>query len=72
IRELRGPFPEIPVVPTGGVTLESAQAFVAAGAIAVGMGNWLLGGGASDRAGIGLRGRQIVAAVAAARLETHG
>lgn len=72
IRELRGPFPEIPVVPTGGVTLESAQAFVAAGAIAVGMGSWLLGGGASDRARIGLRGRQIVAAVAAARLETHG
>ena len=45
IRELRGPFPDIPVVPTGGVTVESAPSFVAAGAVAVGMGGWLLGDG---------------------------
>lgn len=71
VRELRGPFPEIPFVPTGGVTLESAPAFITAGAIAVGMGGWLLGRGRADTAGIALRARQIVAAVAAARPEAR-
>lgn len=71
VRELRGPFPEIPLVPTGGVSLESAPAFIAAGAVAVGMGGWLLGGGSVDTAGIVRRARQIVAAVAAARSETR-
>ena len=65
IRELRGPFPDIPVVPTGGVTLESAPSFVAAGAIAVGMGGWLLGDGGI--AGIRERAALVVAAVAGAR-----
>lgn len=44
-REMRGPFREIPLVPTGGVTIENAVAFVAAGAVAVAMGSWLTGGG---------------------------
>ena len=65
VRELRGPFPGIPLVPTGGVTLESAPLFIGAGAAAVGMGGWLLGDGAP--AGVGDRARQVVAAVAAAR-----
>jgi len=67
VRELRGPFPGIPVIPTGGVTLESAPLFIAAGAIAVGMGGWLLRDGAP--AGVRERARQIVAAVEAARVE---
>jgi 2-dehydro-3-deoxyphosphogluconate aldolase/(4S)-4-hydroxy-2-oxoglutarate aldolase len=45
VRELRGPLPEIPLVPTGGVTLENARDFIAAGATAVGMGSWLTGSG---------------------------
>lgn len=45
VRELRGPLPEVPLIPTGGVTLENAPAFIAAGALAVGMGSWLTGGG---------------------------
>ena len=45
VRELRGPLPEVPLIPTGGVTLENAPAFIAAGALAVGMGSWLVGGG---------------------------
>jgi len=45
VRELRGPLPEIPLVPTGGVTLENAADFIAAGAAAVGMGSWLTGSG---------------------------
>ncbi len=68
IRELRGPFPDIPVVPTGGVTVESAPSFIAAGAIAVGMGGWLLGDG--EVAGIRERAALVVAAVAGARAGT--
>ena len=45
VRELRGPLPEIPLVPTGGVTLENAADFIAAGAAAVGMGSWPTGSG---------------------------
>ena len=69
VRELRGPFPDIPLVPTGGVTLESAPAFIGAGAIAVGMGGWLLGDGAPD--GVRARAGAVVTAVAAARAATH-
>ena len=65
IRELRGPFPDIPLLPTGGVTLETAPAFITAGAIGVGMGGWLIGDG--DPAGVRERAGQIVGAVAAAR-----
>jgi 2-dehydro-3-deoxyphosphogluconate aldolase/(4S)-4-hydroxy-2-oxoglutarate aldolase len=39
IRDLRGPFPDIPLVPTGGVSLESVEAFLRAGAAAVGIGS---------------------------------
>ena len=67
VRELRGPFPDIPVIPTGGVTLESVGAWIAAGAIAVGMGGWLVGDG--EPAGIRDRAAKVVAAVAAARAE---
>jgi 2-dehydro-3-deoxyphosphogluconate aldolase / (4S)-4-hydroxy-2-oxoglutarate aldolase len=62
VRELRGPFPYIPVVATGGVTLESAPLFVAAGAIAVGVGSWLTGDGDPER--IAERAARIVDAVA--------
>lgn len=48
VRELRGPLPEIPLIPTGGVTLENAPAFLQAGALAVGMGSWLTGGANPD------------------------
>ena len=67
VRELRGPFPDIPVVPTGGVTLDTTPAFIEAGAIAIGMGGWLIG----DRgaAGISDRAKAVVSAVAAARRE---
>jgi 2-dehydro-3-deoxyphosphogluconate aldolase/(4S)-4-hydroxy-2-oxoglutarate aldolase len=45
VRELHGPFRDIPLVPTGGVTIETAAAFLEAGAVAVGMGSWLTGSG---------------------------
>jgi 2-dehydro-3-deoxyphosphogluconate aldolase/(4S)-4-hydroxy-2-oxoglutarate aldolase len=65
VREMRGPLPDIPLLPTGGVTAENAGAFIAAGAIGVGMGGWLIGDGAAD--GIEERARRIVDAVKTAR-----
>jgi 2-dehydro-3-deoxyphosphogluconate aldolase/(4S)-4-hydroxy-2-oxoglutarate aldolase len=65
VRESRGPFPEIPLIPTGGLTAENAAAFVEAGAAAVGMGGWLMGDG--QPAGIEQRAREIVAVVGRAR-----
>jgi 2-dehydro-3-deoxyphosphogluconate aldolase/(4S)-4-hydroxy-2-oxoglutarate aldolase len=63
VREFRGPFSDIPLIPTGGVTLDGAVALVAAGSMAVGVGSWLMGDG--DLAGIGARGAQLVRALAA-------
>lgn len=37
IKALQGPLGQIPLIPTGGVTLENAQEFITAGAIAVGL-----------------------------------
>jgi 2-dehydro-3-deoxyphosphogluconate aldolase/(4S)-4-hydroxy-2-oxoglutarate aldolase len=37
IKALQGPLGSIPLIPTGGVTLNNAQEFVIAGAIAVGL-----------------------------------
>jgi 2-dehydro-3-deoxyphosphogluconate aldolase / (4S)-4-hydroxy-2-oxoglutarate aldolase len=37
IKSLQGPLGDIPLVPTGGVTVENAPDFIAAGAIAVGL-----------------------------------
>jgi 2-dehydro-3-deoxyphosphogluconate aldolase/(4S)-4-hydroxy-2-oxoglutarate aldolase len=65
VRECRGPFPGLPLLPTGGVTLDNAPAFIAAGAIGVGLGGWLLGD--ADPVGVRDRAARIVAAVAAAR-----
>lgn len=65
VREFRGPFPDIPLIPTGGVTIKSAPGFVAAGALAVGVGSWLTGDG--EPAGIAERGARLVAVLGAAR-----
>jgi 2-dehydro-3-deoxyphosphogluconate aldolase/(4S)-4-hydroxy-2-oxoglutarate aldolase len=43
LRELRGPFPDIPLMPTGGVTADNARSLIDAGAVAVGVGSWLAG-----------------------------
>lgn len=41
IRHLKAPLGQIPLIPTGGVTLENAHSFLEAGAIAVGLGSQL-------------------------------
>ena len=42
IRALKGPFPDVPMVPTGGVNLDNAEEFVRAGAVALGAGRELV------------------------------
>ena len=49
IRDLRGPLPEIPLVPTGGITANNVADFVKAGAVAVGAGSDLVDKGVVDR-----------------------
>jgi len=39
VRELRGPLPEIELIPTGGIDASNARAFLDAGAAAVGVGS---------------------------------
>lgn len=41
IKSLQAPLGEIPLIPTGGVTLENAWEFIAAGAIAIGLSGQL-------------------------------
>jgi 2-dehydro-3-deoxyphosphogluconate aldolase/(4S)-4-hydroxy-2-oxoglutarate aldolase len=65
VRELRGPLREIPLVPTGGLSADTAADFIEAGAVAVGLGGWLIGDGEPD--GLRARARAAVAAVERAR-----
>ena len=43
ISQLRGPFPDISVIPSGGVAIEDTAAWITAGAVAVSLGGPLLG-----------------------------
>ena len=70
LRALRGPFPGIPLVPTGGVTLENVGEMFKAGAAAVGVGTELISKDAlarRDYAAIGALAKQFLAAVRQAR-----
>ena len=55
---VRGPFGNLPLIPTGGVTAANAAAFLAAGAVAVGVGGWLTNHDDPDV--IGVRASAIV------------
>jgi 2-dehydro-3-deoxyphosphogluconate aldolase/(4S)-4-hydroxy-2-oxoglutarate aldolase len=48
IKSLKGPFPEIPLIPTGGVNLETAADFINAGSAALGVGSELVPTSALD------------------------
>jgi len=70
LRALRGPFPDIPLVPTGGVTLENIGEMFIAGAAAVGVGTELISKDAlarGDYAAIGALATEFLAAVRHAR-----
>lgn len=70
LRALRGPFPEIPLVPTGGVTLDNVGEMFKAGAVAVGVGSEMISKDAlasRDYAAIGALATRFLAAVREAR-----
>jgi 2-dehydro-3-deoxyphosphogluconate aldolase/(4S)-4-hydroxy-2-oxoglutarate aldolase len=70
LKALKGPFPQIPLCPTGGVNLQTIGDFVKAGASAVGVGGELVSKAAIDKgdfAQISELARQYVAALEAAR-----
>ncbi len=45
VRALRGPLPAVPLVPTGGIAIQDAGAYLNAGAACVGLGGALVGEG---------------------------
>jgi 2-dehydro-3-deoxyphosphogluconate aldolase/(4S)-4-hydroxy-2-oxoglutarate aldolase len=45
VRNLRGPFPDVPFMPTGGVTVDNIGDWIAAGVVAVGAGSDLVSSG---------------------------
>ena len=70
IRDLRRPLPYISLMPTGGVTLETAPAYIHAGAVAVGVGRDLIPRDLLERRAFGEitdRARKFVSAIAVAR-----
>ena len=72
LRALRGPFPEIPLVPTGGVTLDNVGEMFKAGAAAVGVGSEMISKDAlarHDYAAIGALATRFLAAVRQARAQ---
>jgi 2-dehydro-3-deoxyphosphogluconate aldolase/(4S)-4-hydroxy-2-oxoglutarate aldolase len=65
LKAVRAPLPEVPLVPTGGVGLDDIAAYLAAGAVAVGIGAPLLGDAGDpggDLGGLADRARRAVAA----------
>jgi 2-dehydro-3-deoxyphosphogluconate aldolase/(4S)-4-hydroxy-2-oxoglutarate aldolase len=67
-RALRGPYPTMPLMPTGGVTADNVHEWLAAGAVAVGVGGELLPADAirkGDHAEIARRARRFLEAIAA-------
>lgn len=48
LKELRGPLPDVAMMPTGGVTLATAAQYLEAGAVAVGVSGALLGSALLD------------------------
>lgn len=65
LKELRGPLPDVAMMPTGGVTLDAAAQYLDAGAVAVGVSgalleDVLLGG---DLAALSARAEQLMSSV---------
>ena len=66
IKAIRGPLPQAPLMPTGGVSAENAEQWIRAGCVALGVGGELTKGAADDAA-ISERARQLLAAIRKAR-----
>lgn len=61
LKSLLGPYPDLVLIPTGGVDGDNAGAFLSAGAVAVGVGGWLTGH--ADLSEVTRRARLLVARV---------
>ncbi|WP_431944968.1 bifunctional 4-hydroxy-2-oxoglutarate aldolase/2-dehydro-3-deoxy-phosphogluconate aldolase [Actinacidiphila sp. bgisy167] len=57
LRDLRGPFPDLPFVPVGGVDAQAAEVYLRGGAVAVGVGSPLIGDAADGGSVAALRDR---------------
>lgn len=69
-KDVRGPLPQVKLMPTGGVSLENAGDWIKAGAVAIGVGTAMVEAkavAAGDWAAITARAQRFVEAVAAAR-----
>ncbi|MDF6061053.1 MULTISPECIES: bifunctional 4-hydroxy-2-oxoglutarate aldolase/2-dehydro-3-deoxy-phosphogluconate aldolase [Streptomyces] len=71
LKALRDPFPDMPIVPVGGVDLAGAERYLAHGAVAVGVGSPLVGDAAhgGDLAALRQRARGFVALCSAGTRE---
>lgn len=72
IKALKGPFPQIEMIPTGGVNLETAGEFLKAGACAVAVGSELVDGKTIKDGRFDIiedRARQYLAVIAKARAD---
>jgi 2-dehydro-3-deoxyphosphogluconate aldolase/(4S)-4-hydroxy-2-oxoglutarate aldolase len=69
-KDVRGPMPQVKLMPTGGVTVENAGDWIRGGAVAVGVGTALLDAAAISSGNYGIitdNAKRIVANVAKAR-----
>lgn len=67
VKGVRGPLPHAPLMPTGGVSVETAEQWIRAGCVALGVGGELTKGAADNPGVISERARQLLAAIRKAR-----
>jgi 2-dehydro-3-deoxyphosphogluconate aldolase/(4S)-4-hydroxy-2-oxoglutarate aldolase len=67
VKAVRGPLPHAPLMPTGGVSAETAEKWIRAGCVALGVGSELTKVVGDDFDAISVRARQLLAAIRKAR-----
>jgi 2-dehydro-3-deoxyphosphogluconate aldolase / (4S)-4-hydroxy-2-oxoglutarate aldolase len=69
LRDVRAPLPDIPLVPTGGIAIDDVAGYIAAGAVAIGVGGPLFGDAldGGDLDALAARARRFLVVVAEAR-----
>lgn len=68
IKSIKGPLPQARMMPTGGVAVDNAKDWIAAGAVALGAGSSLVGAAKTgDYAKVTATARDFIAAIQAAR-----
>lgn len=74
IGQLHGPFPQMQIIPSGGVSIQDAPRWITAGALAVSLGGPLVGDAfaGGSLAQLTERARRVTELVAAATLERNG